>query len=560
MEITQVIYTFLNMHKKSLLFILFMTICFASYVLGVSSCAQVAAPPGGKKDTLAPVLISTIPTQKSKNYTGKKIELIFNEYVDIKNVNQELLVTPGIGFYETKINPKGLSILVDSNFKKNTTYTFNFRNAVSDISERNVAKNVKVVFSTGETIDSLSIKGNVKFLENNKKVENALVALYPFTDTLNIEKIKPYYFTKTDTSGNYELENIAAGKYYMSSFLDNNNNLLVNTNKEPYDILKKPYIELTNSNSTFNFQLSLQNVDSLKILKTTTTAKTIAYDFNRGLRAVEITSKLNKKLTYQIENKNVVRLFKSELAANDTLYLSIKAQDSLFRTKTFQVKSVFRESNRKEKITRKPFNFNTYPRPGEKFAPTDSIQITFEKPIQSWNIRKIYLLKDSTEKTYFTEKELKLNTFNNQLIIPAKSLPIEKRKLIIDKNAFVSIEQDSTDAYELPIEKEDIENFGLIAGKLSNSKSKIPYIIQLIEDQSNTVSYEQTTTNASFSFNFIKPNIYTIRVIEDANSDGQWTPGNLSQKTLPERIFFLTGKLKLKANFELTDLQIAIDP
>jgi hypothetical protein len=65
-----------NYLKFSLLFIF--------WGLGISlvflqSCAQMASPPGGKKDTLAPVVVSSTPLNKSKNYKGRKIELNFSE-------------------------------------------------------------------------------------------------------------------------------------------------------------------------------------------------------------------------------------------------------------------------------------------------------------------------------------------------------------------------------------------------------------------------------------------------------------------------------------------------
>lgn len=548
------------MHKIQAKQVFLFTAIVLVYTLIMGSCAQVAAPPGGKKDTLAPQIVSSIPAQKSKNYTGRKIELTFNEYVDIKNINQELLVTPSIGFFETKINPKGLSILLDSNLKQHTTYTFNFRNAVSDISERNVAKNVKVVFSTGDLIDSLSIKGNVKHLENNKNVENALVALYPYSDTLSIEKTKPYYFTKTDTSGNYILENLAAGKYYMASFIDINNNLLVNANKEAFDLYPEKMLDLKSPIENIHFKLSVQNRDSLKIIKTTTTAKTIFYELNRGIKTVSIQSSTNKQnqFVYQIENKQNIRLFKGSIDANDTLYLDIKTTDSLDREKIFKVKSKFREPNKKEKISKQVFNFNISPKPAVKFSPIDSIIIDFQKPISSWNIQKLYFKIDSLHSIPLEKNNIKINSYQNQLIIPHTIIPKEKVKLIIDKNAFISIEQDTSDKFEMPIEKEDVENYGLISGKLINPKKNTSYLVQLLNERDRSIAYQQIT-NEVFSFSYIIPETYLIRVIEDRNNDGYWTPGNIKTFDKPERIFFFSGKLKLKANFELTDNTILIE-
>ena len=148
-------FIFSNMSKylKNLLALVFLA-CGISIVL-LQSCAQMATPPGGKKDTLAPKVIQSIPLNKSKNFRGKKLDLTFDEYVTVKNLNQELLITPNVGTYDTRIRPTGLSILLDSTLKPNTTYTFNFRNAIEDVSERNVGKNIKLVFSTSDQIDSL---------------------------------------------------------------------------------------------------------------------------------------------------------------------------------------------------------------------------------------------------------------------------------------------------------------------------------------------------------------------------------------------------------------------
>ena len=153
------------------------------------------------------------------------------------------------------------------------------------------------------------------------------------------------------------------------------------------------------------------------------------------------------------------------------------------------------------------------------------------------------------------EKNIKFNSYSNQLIISKKDLPKEKVNLIFEKDAFVSIEQDSTDYVEYPIEREELENFGLISGKINSTKKDQQYVVQLIKGQEQEIAYSQIVKE-NFTFNYIEPNIYTIRVIEDLNKDGKWTPGNFQTKKVAERMFFYPMPLKLKANFELTDLVI----
>jgi hypothetical protein len=57
-------------YMKNVLAFLFVGLLAANLLL--QSCAQMASPPGGKKDTLAPKILSSSPLHKSKNFKGKK--------------------------------------------------------------------------------------------------------------------------------------------------------------------------------------------------------------------------------------------------------------------------------------------------------------------------------------------------------------------------------------------------------------------------------------------------------------------------------------------------------
>ena len=114
------------------------------FIEALFSCAQVVAPTGGKKDTLAPKLVMSIPANQSKNYKGKSIEIQFDEYINVDNLQQQLLITPSTEpFFTTKTMPRGVRITFEDAFQPNTTYSFNFREAIKDITERNPAKKRK---------------------------------------------------------------------------------------------------------------------------------------------------------------------------------------------------------------------------------------------------------------------------------------------------------------------------------------------------------------------------------------------------------------------------------
>lgn len=525
--------------------------------LGISlvflqSCAQMSSPPGGKKDTLAPVVITSIPLNKSKNFKGKKIELNFNEYVTVKGLNQELLITPSIANYETRIRPTGLTLVLDSALKDNTTYTFNFRNAIEDVAERNKGKNIKLVFSTSNRIDSLKIEGRVKHLQTNKKADNITVGLYPYTDSLSIDKAKPYYFVRTDTSGVYALENLAAGKYYMAAFEDGNNNLIYNSAKESVDFITEPFIDLS-KNETRDFKIALQNQDVLKLSKTTSTAKTILYEFSRGIKQADLTFSSAEKPLYQIENDRNLRIYAGNLNKTDTLRIEANLADSVGRTIHLKLKAKFRELAKKEKAANTPLGFDIFPKVGSNIVSTDSILIIFPKPVLQWVSKKVHILTENEDDLTFPDDAFSWNKLQNILTIKSAYLPAqEKFTLSLDKTAFIGPESDSTNEYKQVIKRLDPEETGTIEGGVRKPGH---YIYQLLKGDKLEKAYEQKSSGPC-SFQNVEPGIYTLRAIVDNNENGQWDIGNYKTKTKSEPIFYLDTRIKLKANFQLTDLWI----
>ncbi len=540
-----------NYLKFSLLFV-FLSLGISLVFL--QSCAQMASPPGGKKDTLAPVVTTSIPLNKSKNFKGKKIELNFNEYVSVKGLNQELLITPSIGNYETRIRPMGLTLVLDSALKDNTTYTFNFRNAVEDMSERNKGKNIKLVFSTSNTIDSLKIEGSVKHLLTNKKADNITVGLYPYTDSLIIDKAKPYYFVKTDTSGTYTLENLAAGKYYMAAFEDVNNNLLYNSAKEAVDFITESYIDLK-KNETRDFKIALQNQDALKLSKTTSTAKTVLYEFSRGIKSAELQFSSSEKPLYQIENNRNLRIYVGGLDKADTLRIDATLADSVGRTTSLKLKAKFRELTKKEKAINVPLGFDVFPKLGTKIVATDSLLLIFPKPVLQWVSKKVHILTENEDDLTFPDEAFSWNKFQNILTIKSAYLPRqEKFTLSLDKIAFVGPEADSTQAFKQVITRLDPEETGTIEGGIRKAGH---YIYQLLKGDNLEKAYEQKSNGPCY-FQNVEPGIYTLRAIADTNENGQWDIGNYKTRAKSEEVYYFENKIKLKANFQLTDLWISI--
>ena len=132
------------------------TIFFLVFALFLTGCAQFVPPTGGKKDTNAPNLVKSFPENKALNSQTNYLELEFDEAIDVSNLKQELSVSPELeGGYEVKNKLTSVQLKLNKKLRDSTTYTFNFKNGIKDLNEKNPAKNLRLVFSTGNKIDSL---------------------------------------------------------------------------------------------------------------------------------------------------------------------------------------------------------------------------------------------------------------------------------------------------------------------------------------------------------------------------------------------------------------------
>lgn len=158
-------------------------------LLTMASCASINNPEGGPKDEDAPELLNSNPKPQELNVTTRTITLDFNEEVQPNNLQKELLITPFTdNKYQIRSSRSRLELVFERPFEEGTTYTFNFRKGIQDITEKNIAEGLMLTFSTGNFIDSSRVSGQVVKLLTQQPEKEAVVALYPTNDTLSIRK------------------------------------------------------------------------------------------------------------------------------------------------------------------------------------------------------------------------------------------------------------------------------------------------------------------------------------------------------------------------------------
>ncbi len=205
-------------------FIIFFLVCLALMrVPFITGCANIVPPSGGPKDTLPPVLIEADPEMRALNLNvnSNKVVLTFDEYIDLKDVSKNLIVSPvpkQMPIVHSHL--KVITITIKDTLKPNTTYALNFGKSVVDVNEGNILRNFTYVFSTGNYIDSLQYRGRVIMANTGKPDSTLIVMLHSELADTAVEKFRPRYITRLDSAGNFTFKYIKPDIYALYALED----------------------------------------------------------------------------------------------------------------------------------------------------------------------------------------------------------------------------------------------------------------------------------------------------------------------------------------------------
>lgn len=191
-------------------------------------CASPKAPTGGAKDTKPPAIIEKESTpNKQTNFHEKEINIVFDEWITMKDVYSQLVVSPLMP-HDPDIRQKGKGIIIKlpDSLKAETTYTINFGNAIADLNEGNVLENYAFIFSTGKNLDSIRLTGIVTNALTLKPAEGVWAMLYPVGEDSAVYKRKPEYLAKTNKDGRWTISNVRGDSFKIVALKDENQNFL----------------------------------------------------------------------------------------------------------------------------------------------------------------------------------------------------------------------------------------------------------------------------------------------------------------------------------------------
>lgn len=524
-----------------------------------------------------------MPTARQLNYTGKTVELEFNEYVNVENIQQKVTITPqDSNTFVVKALPLGLRLTFARPLQPNTTYTINFSDGIKDITERNIAKDAKIVFSTGPVIDSLYLSGNVVDDESRQPLLNFVVGLFAPTDTLPINRKRPAYYARTDSSGNYRIENVKAGRYKVYGFDDKDLNLVNNTPGER--VAFRDSILNLNQNRTNIDMVAFRGYGKPRISRRERTDETLGLELSSGIASYKIrfgkmvsttatstsaasTSAVSTTATSTtfvpsgdtlvsfLESPKMIRLFRSaNKAASDTINTVIMVEDSVGNVTELRERIYFSPIKSRAK-DRKPLTVQIAPPASEQIDNNLDFTLKFSKPVFRYDTTLIIIGSDSTKPFTFKPNEFVWSNNFSQLNIRRKTNLTDSLIFRLQKGSFISVQGDTLARYNAKYTFASEDSYGLIAGHVNRPDNK--FIVELLDDKYTVVRSSYGTPN--YSFARLKPGRYRVRLIIDANGNQKRDIGNVQKGIQPETIIYHPGAeeggiIPLKQNFELTDI------
>jgi len=513
----------------------------------ITSCASIGNPEGGPKDIAPPKLIESNPKNGSLNVTGQKLEFIFDEDIQVKDLNRQMLITPNTtNTYKSKVDKDRIVMEFDKPLEKNTTYFINFRGAVSDLTEGNKPENLSLTFSTGTFLDSGQVNGNVRDLFTNVPEKSMNIVLYAAGDTTTIRKNKPYYLTQTDEKGRFKLQNIRLGEYRIYAHQDKNNNLIYDNENEKIAYLKNS-INITSQ--TDSISLIALKVDTRRPLVEKTDRFTDEYrlNFNEGITAIKVTSLANPRSSAPLvpaidKTGKVVRLYPR--TALDKADYIVTATDSAknILVDTLNINFEGKKSPRVPEV----FTPKLY---GGQIAKDEPLQLTFAVPIKVVRATTpLTLVQDTVDRKALSFlQDFKLDSTYTVLTVNQPLTAKQNLQIILDTTKIAPV---AGDLFRSKVNKYQIlstASVGSLLGPITTNYKR--YWVEILGPNRQIITVLDSPKELKLEK--LEPSKYTIRVKIDENNDGTWQAGNVDLTTPAERIFHYPDVIEIRANWEI---------
>ncbi len=452
-----------------------------------TGCANIIPPQGGPRDTIPPVLLKATPADRSTEVGTNRLVFSFDEFVELQNAQQELIVSP-LPVVPPTIESKlrEVTVRLRDSLQSNTTYTIHFGNSIKDYNEGNVLKNFQYSFSTGKQLDSGQIKGKLILAETGKPDTTLIAILHRSGDDSAILNLRPAYITRLNGKGEFVFEQLPNRDFYLYALKDDGGMRRIMGSDARVAFADAPIRPSSQPESITLYAFDLKE----KAAVATTPAPPIPSPGVKGKPGGAPGSERRLRITNNLSEG------KQDLLGD----LELTFEQPITRFDTTGIR-LFTDTS---------------------FKPAVNYTWSMES-----TKRKIRLRTSWTENTLYKlviEKEALKDTLDRQLL-KTDTLSFTTRK--------------RSDYGKLSIRLRNIK-----------ADSTNDPVIQLVLNET-VVAAARLGQNGSFRRDLFLPGTYEIRILYDQNANGRWDSGQLfPTRRQPERVRLLERKITVKSNWE----------
>jgi hypothetical protein len=574
--------------------------CFL-FLLLIYSCANIGTPNGGPYDEAPPRFVSSIPVPNQTNFKGNKIEIVFDELIQIEKPTENVIITPP-QLQMPVIRPSGRKAVVElkDTLKENTTYTIDFTNSIADNNEKNVFENFSFAFSTGDIVDSLEVSGYLLNAENLEPMPGITIGLHSNLDDTAFVK-EPFVRTsRTNDKGKFVIRNIAPGTYHIFALNDANRDYKFDQPGEEIafsDSLIIPTFEFTSRQDTVWKDTitvdTIKTVDYTRFIPDNIELRLFKEQFERqyALRPErpqenQFILRFNAKLDtmplpvplnfipaeadwyypqWTEEDKAVIYWLTDSLVwQQDTLQIEVNypKSDSLnvLRPQTDTLSISMRrlpEPKKKKKDDDEPepivFLGMAIDAPGSMDI-FDTISIVFDEPVLELN-KELFYLEQKVD-TIWTPVEFdfypdSLNSLG--FFINRKWNYAEEYRLTVDSASIYSIYDKWNNGSEQTFRIKAEDEYGHLYININGlpTDSTVAFV-ELLNGSDQPVR-KNRVANGGVLFMDLHPDKYYARLILDENANYIWDTGNYAEKRQPETVFYCPNLFTIMKNWQIEE-------
>ena len=539
-----------------------------SYLLIVSfvffSCAQIVQPGGGPKDIKPPRVLKYYPDSAATNFKAKEIKIEFNKFIQLSDLQKQLFISPPMHTMpDVQTKGKILVIELKDSLRKNTTYVLNFGKSIRDYTEGNIAENFQYIFSTGSYIDTLKLSGVVKNAFDMKAESDVLVMIYDasttlstglFDDSVPYKKV-PSYFARTNADGSYTISNIRAGTYKVFALKDINANYLYDSPEE--SIAFSDSLVTIKKNTKLDLTLFKEEAKKQKLLKASVAEHghlmfAFTKSTNDSLKLNFFSQEPKENVIYEYsQNKDTLHYwFTDDL--KDTMKIQLVQGEKILDT--VRIKPITLEQVKTIKRGNKwGLTVKTNVSKDKLFDLKKNIVLKFNHPVPIASELVSNISLTSKLKKPLSCKDTVVSKLGSKYTKAwASSCVLEGDSLyslFVPPGTFTDIFGLTNDTIKSDFKTQEENFYGTLKLTLK-MKIRIKSILQLMNEKGEIFNYSSSAKGV-FTYTYLPPGAYTLRIIYDRNGDDKWTTGNYLENRKPETVIYYSGAITIRSNWDL---------